>query len=385
MQKGNILVVGNSGVGKSTLINAVLGEEAAQTGFGIEGTTKRLEIYESDMVPFRVIDTVGFEPSWIKEKMAINAVKKWSKKSTEEGNEEKQINVIWFCVEGTSGKLFPKTIENMSRATKYWPSVPILVVITKSYSVPEREKNIELVNNAFAQMKHHLKNFKKAIPVVAAPYVLRDDAVAAPEGISELIGITNELLPEGMQAAEKDIASFILNRKRAMAQSVVAVSTASGVVVGAVPIPFSDALLLSPIEIAEINALAWIYGLKNNDESKDFFSSIVEVGTASAAARGAISALKLIPGINLGTAVLNAVIAGSIVAAIGEGSIYAFEKVYLGEKTLQDVDWVKKIIESKLSDEFKQKMEKILKSTTNNTDKESIVKKILAALLSSEK
>ena len=46
MEKGNVLVIGNSGVGKSTLINAVLGEDVAKTGWGTNGTTDRLEIYE---------------------------------------------------------------------------------------------------------------------------------------------------------------------------------------------------------------------------------------------------------------------------------------------------------------------------------------------------
>ena len=136
MEKGNVLVIGNSGVGKSTLINAVLGEERAVTGYGTAGTTKELTIYESEEIPFRIIDTVGFEPSFIKEFAAIQAVKKWSKESAKEGKEDTQINVIWFCVEGTSSKLFPKTIKDLSRATAMWPSVPVVVVITKSYSVP---------------------------------------------------------------------------------------------------------------------------------------------------------------------------------------------------------------------------------------------------------
>ena len=78
MEKGNVLVIGNSGVGKSTLINAVLGEEVAKTGWGTHGTTDRLEIYESNApsIPFNVIDTIGFEPGWRKELRAVNAVKK---------------------------------------------------------------------------------------------------------------------------------------------------------------------------------------------------------------------------------------------------------------------------------------------------------------------
>lgn len=90
----------------------------------------------------------------------------------------------------------------------------MIVVITKSYSIPERAENVQMVHNAFAQQKRYAKNLKAVIPVVAQTYTLNDTAFAPPEGIMELIDATNAVLPEGMKAAEKDIASFKNERWR---------------------------------------------------------------------------------------------------------------------------------------------------------------------------
>lgn len=376
-KRGNVLVIGNSGVGKSTLINAVLGEACAQTGWGTSGTTDKLTLYESDKIPFRIIDTVGFEPSFIREFKAINAVKKWSKESAKEGHEDNQINVIWFCVDGTTSKLFSKTISDLSKATSMWESVPVIVVITKSYSVPERARNIEMVNNAFAQQKRYAKNLRKVIPVVASTYELNDTAYAAPEGITELIDATNELMPEGVKATEIDIANYNLSRKRAMAHSVVGLSTVAGVVVGAVPIPFADAMILSPIEVNEINTLTKIYGINTDDKTKNLVNAIVEVGTVSQVARMAISALKTIPGVNIGASALNALVAGSFIAALGEGTIYVLEQVYLGKKTVEDIDWVKKVMESKFSSQFVEAVKLAAEKITDGADKKEIARVIM--------
>lgn len=385
MEKGNVLVIGNSGVGKSTLINAVLGENRAVTGYGTAGTTKELCIYESQEIPFRIIDTVGFEPSFLKEQAAISAVKKWSKNSARDGKEDTQINVIWFCVDGAARKLFAKAIKDLSRATAMWPSVPVVVVITKSYSIPERRENIEMVHNAFATQKRYSKNLKRVIPVVASTYVLNENAYAAPEGITELIDATNDLLPEGIRAAEVDVAMFKLNRKRSLAHSIVGVAATAGVAVGVVPIPFPDAMILGPVEIAEVNALAQVYGIKKDEKSKKFLNSIVEVGTVGVAAKAAITALKAIPGINISAAILNAIIAGSIVAALGEGSVYAFEQVYLGKKTTEDIDWVQKVIESKLTSQFIEKVTDAIGKVSDQSDSKAISKVVLDLFFKSKK
>jgi uncharacterized protein (DUF697 family)/GTPase Era involved in 16S rRNA processing len=380
MQRGNILVIGNSGVGKSTLINSILGEEIAEVGWGTEGTTKELSIFESEKIPFRVIDTVGFEPTFFKSHNAINSVKKWSKDSAKVGKEDTQINIIWFCVDGTSAKLFDKTIKDLSKATSIWKTVPVIAVITKSYSVPDRTKNIEMINNAFAKQNQYSKNLRKVIPVVASTFVLNDTAYAAPEGISELIDATNELMPEGLKAGETDISTFKLNRKRAMAHGITGASTTGAVIVGAVPIPFADAAILAPIELGLINGLARIYEINKDENSKLLFNSIVEVGAVGAAAKAAISALKAIPGINLAASVLNAIIAGSIVASIGEGSIYVFEQIYLGKRSVEDIDWVKKVIESKFSSRFIDVVQNVSQKVTNDTDKKSIAKIIVEVI-----
>ncbi|TYC87115.1 DUF697 domain-containing protein [Acetobacterium wieringae] len=386
MERGNVLVIGNPEVGIKTLIRAVFGEESVETGWGPIDDIDELDIYESEIIPLRIIDAVCYKPSFvieppfIKEQRVINSVKKWSNSRYKEGHKDNQINLIWLCVDGTMGKEFTETLKNLLRLTPAWESVPIVVVITKSYSVGEREKNIEMANNVFADQKKSSKNLRKIIPVVAATYSLNERAFAPPEGISELIDVTNELMPEGTRAADKAVSTLVLNQKRTMAHSLVGLSTAAAVTVCAVPFSLADGVLLIPLEIAEIKGLAKIYGIKDDENSKQFFNTIVEVGAVTIAAKAAIGALKLIPGINLATSVINAIVGGAIVAAIGEGSIFVYEKIYLGEKSVADIEWVKNVMEATLTSQFMEKVTLIVEKITK-LDNPKDIGKILPDIL----
>ena len=72
------------------------------------------------------------------------------------------------------------------------------------------------------------------------------------------------------------------------------------------------------------------------------------------------SALKAVPGINIAAGALNAVIAGSIIIAIGEGTSVVFERIYAGEKTLDDTEWARDLVESGLSSDVINKGTKVL-------------------------
>ena len=56
----NIIVTGKTGVGKSTLLNAVFPEGIAVTGIG-RPVTQRTRMIEKQGVPLRIFDTKGLE------------------------------------------------------------------------------------------------------------------------------------------------------------------------------------------------------------------------------------------------------------------------------------------------------------------------------------
>lgn len=382
---GNVLVIGSEGVGKSTLIGTVLGSSAQATP---EGTGGRLTVFENPSSPFRIIDAGDMGGSFLARRCAIHAVRRWSKKNALDDDANNDVNVIWFCVEGKSRKLIRQQLTRLSRATDVWRTVPIVIVLTKSYSEFEREANIQLVQKVCSRRRRLKRSVRAVIPVVASAYSFNDTTFIPPSGIPELIQITAHLLPEGVRAAEKDIAEFGIRRKRSMARGIVIASTTAGVAVGAVPIPISDAMILTPVETGMIGALAKLYGIGTDSASKNMLATILEAGTVSTAAKAAISALKAVPGINLAASVLNAVIAGSVVATMGEGTARVFERIYRGEKTLDDTEWAKQFVESKVSKDLVAKGTKLLgqvsASDGTGSQSASIVKLLTDSLMSSK-
>ncbi len=364
VEKPNIVVVGNSGVGKSTLINSLFQTYVAETSIG-EATTKELRVYENDELGFRIIDTIGFEPGLMNQNRAITALKKWSRDSIKNDDPTHQINMIWYCIDGTSRKMFKKNIDMLARATSVWKSVPIIVVITKSYSKPEREENVRMVYHAFKNHKKLSENLKAIVPVVASTYKIDADLNinVTPDGLGELLSETVKYLPDGINASMVDKKYFYLQQKRAMAHSVVGASALAGLTVGLVPIPFPDGTILTPLEVGEIKSLSKIYGVEF-DKNTELIQTIINAGTAGIIAKTALNAIKAIPGLNIAGDVLNGIVAGVIVAALGEGSIYIFEQIYTGQKSVADTEWVKNFLDSKVATGLAGNINSIIKEYT---------------------
>ena len=385
MNYDNIIVIGNSGVGKSTLINACLEENVAPAEYGIKGTTDKLKIYTSSKIPFRLVDTVGFEPNSLKlpfvKSKGVRAVEDWVKENSEAGNVDFKINVIWFCIDGTSGKLFQDTLNNFEAATRIWKSIPIIIVVTKSYSEPDKIKNLKMINEALSNNKKLRERVKAVIPVVAEQFIISEEsnAFAPISGIVELINKTNELIPDSRAVADKDFDDFILSKLRSQANGTVSLATIGAGVVAAVPIPIPDAGILTAIETFEINSISKIYGITEDENSKMFIKQIITAGTVGAFAKTILTALKSSP-LNIGATILNVIVATTITATLGQVSIVAFEQIYKGEKSIDDIDWIKKLLENVNTNELIEKINNIAEQIGEEKNPKEIASIIFDAI-----
>jgi len=368
VDKGNVLVLGNSGVGKSTLINAIVGDEVAKTGRGTEGTTDRLEIYESTdpSVLFNVVDSVGFEPSSMKRKKAINAVKRWSKENLKSGGQEKAINVCLFCVDGTSSKIFDQTIDSMVKAVSVWKGVPIIVVITKSYSEVEREQNIELVQEAIS--KNKTKDLGKwiysIIPVVAKVYPINDDVAAVPFGIDTLIESINSAMPTGKEKSKEIIEKYVLKRVRALAQGNIGLAASAAALAGTQITKEEDIPKNSKLEtvvIKEVRGIAKTYGIDNPEILERISTELRKKNVVSNVGKMVLEANKDVSKAeNDSKRLSNAVITTIIAVGIGETFCRAFDQYFKGEEKLDNFEWIDKLIEEKFNEKYLNEVKDII-------------------------
>ena len=147
----------------------------------------------------------------------------------------------------------------------------------------------------------------------------------------DLVEATDELLPEAFRRAFVAAQKVSLQKKKLQAHSAVAVAATAASAAGASPIPFSDAVILVPIQISMLARISTVYGM---DPTRKFLTVLVAsvAGTGAATLAGRLivtSLLKLLPG--AGTIVggaISATTASSLTVTLGETYIAALNAAY---------------------------------------------------------
>lgn len=346
----NIVVVGKTGVGKSTLINSLFRGNFAETGLGRPVTSEIRKIEKKDY-PLTIYDTPGFELSKGQQNKVKNEILEIINKGVASRDINKTIHCLWYCVNVGSNRTFDLSelewLKEFSKETKI-TQVPIIIVLTQA--CPKKKA---------AEMKMEVEkenlDIVKVVPVLAQDMDFDEEYIAKAYGLDKLIDVMSEALPSELQDTLQNVQKASLDAKKKYAQAAVATAVAASFGEGFAPIPFSDAALLVPTQVTMIATITTIFGLDvNKSLITGFVSSTIGSGGATILGKSVVSnLLKLIPGIGtVAGGAISGATAGVLTTALGESYIKVMEMIYKGEIKSEDV----------YSENGKNEMKKLFKS-----------------------
>jgi uncharacterized protein (DUF697 family)/GTP-binding protein EngB required for normal cell division len=323
----NLAVFGKTGVGKSTLVNAVFGRDVARTGVG-SPVTRGLVYYRHPDGFLGLYDSEGFETG-----TAGNAIVEGLRRLVQEHRTrsvDQQIHAAWYLVRW-SDRRFEAAQEQFVRELAGL-GLPVIVVMTQ---VPSRDGVVHPDAVEFARYIEGLGLPIRPHGRVVLTNALSDPFTQSPVfGLQTLLDDTYLVIPEVAEAALTAAQVLDLGRKKKAVAAIInqAVVVAAGV--GATPIPFADAALLVPNQVTMIARITAAYGLPpNRSRALAAAGSVVLTGGATMAGRYAVtSLLKFVPGGAVAGSAISATVAGALTKAVG----HAWSRVCEYALTLDD-------------------------------------------------
>ncbi len=308
----NLAIFGKTGVGKSTLINAIFGEEVARTGIG-EPVTRGSHLYLDKVGHLGIVDTQGLEVGKDNKQILSELHKAMTQMRQMPLSE--QIHVAWYCVRGMDRRFEEAEADFVRRLDEM--GLPVILVLTQ---VPMRDGFVHPDAVLLAE-----QIMAKRLPLVAGrpfmTYAKADEFAGQPAyGLKELLDATFRVAPEGVQGALVAAQEIDQVRKAQEANKYIAGAAASAAAAAATPIPFSDAALLVPIQLGMMARIAQIYKIKFERAA---LMAIASTTAATQIGRATFTGLlKMIPG--AGT-----VIGGAIGAGVASTFTYAMGQAWL--------------------------------------------------------
>ena len=330
----NIIVAGKTGVGKSTLINAVFRDKLAETGMG-KPVTDHMRKISKKGIPLAIYDTKGFELGKEVQQQVKQEVMETISKGLATQDINKAIHCIWYCINTASNRVEPEEIEwlkELSRENQI-TQVPIIVVLTQSFS----KKNADAMRKMI--LDENL-DIVQVVPVLAEDYEIDEEYIAKSYGLDVLIHVMGEALPDELMDTLQNVQIASLAEKKKRARAAIATATLAAAGEGAAPIPFSDCALLIPTQLGMIASITVIFGFDiNKSILTAFLSSTLGSGGATLLGKTVVSNLvKLIPGVGIvAGGAISAATAGVLTAALGEAYIGIMTLVFNGEMSIDDL------------------------------------------------
>lgn len=315
----NALVIGKTGVGKSTLLNAVFKENYARTGSG-RPITLYTERYFARGCPLSIYDTRGLELPSEGDSGTIVELKQDIARLIENKRLEnrERIEVIWYCVNTLSRRLESLEEEWLTELSR--EGIPIILVLTQFFDNSQDKKFL----NDLKSMELPVETI---VGVMAEDYPVGDNFSFLARGLDNLVERTAYALGGNDRVrqlfVQQQLADIDFKEQEALRKVTRYAPLAAAA--ATIPVSGADSVALWGVLSSMIAEISSIFGIA---PSSEFVGTAVNVslsaGSSAIAATVVSDLLRLFPGIGtlVGTGVAYIaypVVTGSIGTAYAKG------------------------------------------------------------------
>lgn len=344
----NLAVFGKTGAGKSTLINAVFGSEVAATGTG-PPITSGMNYYEHPEGILGLFDSQGFETGHGGDAVLAGLERIVSSSRSEPV--DRQIHAAWYVVRWSD-----RRFEDAQAAFVHKLSTLVPVIFVLSQVPRTADGRIHQDALTFASYIESLELPTSPDNTVVLTNALFDDFHGnVVFGLDRLLDATFATAPEASRRALVAAQLIDKERKRQASNQIVKAASASALTTGVTPIPFSDAAILVPIQIAMIARITAAYGLTvPSSKLAAMVGSLMLSSGATTAGRWIVtSMLRFAPGGQIPAAVISGTVAASLTTAIGRAWIEVCERMLERDASGSPIDV--NLMQDLFRAEFKQR------------------------------
>lgn len=318
----NLAVFGKTGVGKSTLVNAIFGESVAATGIG-RPVTMGSHLYVHRTGKLGIYDTQGLEVGRDTTRI-IDELTGFIDNSRTMPFAE-QVHLAWYCVRATDRR-FEETEAAFIRELA-GVGLPVILVMTQVPGRRDAAGNLFIAPDA-VELGRQIEDM--GLPIHAGRAFMVNALVdpftgVEQHGLLELLDATFQCAPDEATDALVAAQKIDPERKAKAAEKALNAATAAATGAGFTPIPFADAAVLIPIQIGMMAKIANIYDIPM--QRATVASLAATTVTTQAGRAAATGLLKLVPGVGtLAGGAITGGVAGTVTYAVGT----AWHRVCIG-------------------------------------------------------
>lgn len=355
VKKPNILIAGATGSGKSSVVNHVFGRDLTKVAAG-EPVTRGIHQFMSDDIAIVLYDSEGYEIGSERQQAYADEVISFVERAQTKSAAE-QMHLVWYAINASMKRVTPldrALIKQLNDVTS------VAVLLTQIDQVDMDE--LAALRNELAGVVPTDAIFQVSV----AKELLNDaelrDHLDWERLVTWSVEQLDQSLQEGLLMEIHAESEAVLKLKRKKANRIISGYVASAGTAAAVPLPFADAIALTPIQVTMSVHLFRYWGVKANDDMlKTLIGSTIipQIGRTLSKTL-LLNVMKFFPGANAAASVINATVASGITWAIG---------LAINEVAYRNAMDSSKTIEQLLNSDFGSLFDQFIKENPMSKDK----------------